>query len=84
VFQTTIAPVLATIGLVLGEYLLMSRFGLLAGTVVDGVDPTVTAWGLSAIGWILVLLPFGLLGVGYVVSRARTSVNEELLRDVIS
>ena len=44
-FQTTIAPILATIGLVLGEYLLMSRFGLLAGTVADGVDPTVTSWG---------------------------------------
>ena len=63
-FQTAIAPILATIGLVLGEYLLMSRFGLLAGTVADEVDPTVTPWGLSIIGWVLVLLPFALLGVG--------------------
>jgi amino acid transporter len=84
VFQTIIAPILATIGLVLGEYLLMSRFGLLAGTVADGVDPTVDSWGLSLIGWILVILPFALLGVGFLVSRARTSVNEELLRDVLS
>jgi amino acid transporter len=83
-FQTIIAPILATIGLVLGEYLLMSRFGLLAGTVADGVDPSVTSWGLSIIGWVLVILPFALLGVGYLVSRARTSVNEELLRDVLS
>ena len=84
IFQTIIAPVLATVGLVLGEYLLMSRFGLLAGTVAEGVDPTVTSWGLSAIGWVLVLLPFALLGAGYVVSRLRTSVNEELLRDEVS
>jgi amino acid transporter len=84
VFQTFIAPVLATVGLVLGEYLLMSRFGLLAGTVAEGVDPTVTPWGLSVIGWVLVILPFALLGIGYLVSRARTSVNEELLRDVLS
>ena len=83
-FQTTIAPILATIGLVLGEYLLMSRFGLLAGTVAEGVDPTVTSWGLSIIGWVLVLLPFALLGVGYLLSRVRTSVNAELLRDVLS
>ena len=84
VFQTSIAPILATVGLVLGEYLLMSRFGLLAGTVADGVDPTVDSWGLSAIGWVLVLLPFALLGLGYLVSRARTSVNQELLRDVLT
>ena len=84
VFQTTIAPILATIGLLLGEYLLMSRFGLLAGTVAEGVDPTVTPWGLSIIGWVLVILPFALLGAGYLVSRARTSVNGELLRDVLS
>ena len=84
VFQTIIAPILATIGLLLGEYLLMSRFGLLAGTVAEGVDPTVTPWGLSVIGWVLVILPFALLGAGYLVSRARTSVNGELLRDVLS
>lgn len=84
IFQTLIAPILATVGLVLGEYLLMSRFGLLAGTVAEGVDPTVTPWGLSAIGWVLVLLPFALLGAGYLVSRLRTSVNEELLRDEVS
>ena len=50
VVQTIIAPVLATIGLILGEYLLMSRFGLLAGTVAEGVDPTMSSWGLSPIG----------------------------------
>ncbi len=84
VFQTMIAPVLAIIGLVLGEYLLMSRFGLLAGTVAEGVDPTVTPWGLSPIGWVLIALPFALLLAGFLVSRARRAVNQDLLRDVLS
>ena len=54
------------------------------GALRFGVDPTVTSWGLSVIGWVLVLLPFALLGVGYLLSRLRTSVNAELLRDVLS
>ena len=83
-FVTIIAPVLACIGLLLGEYLLMSRFGLLAGTVADGVDPTVTPWGLNALGWFLTLLPFAVLAVGFILSRTRKSVNEELLKDVIT
>lgn len=84
VFQTIIAPVLAIVGLVLGEYLLMSRFAILAGTAAEGVDPTVTPWSMSVVGWVLVLLSFAVLVVGFVVSYARKSVNEELLRDVIS
>ncbi|WP_231556330.1 APC family permease [Cryobacterium sp. MLB-32] len=83
-FQTVIAPILATIGLVLGEYLLMSRFGLLAGTVADGVDPTVTPWGLSPIGWVLVCIPFVLLLVGYLGSALSKSENESLVKDVLS
>ncbi len=83
-FQTLIAPVLAGIGLILGEYLLMSRFGLLAGTVAEGVDPTVTSWGLSPIGWVLVGLPFALLAGGYVLSLISHSENEELVKDVLS
>ncbi|MEO6201011.1 MAG: APC family permease, partial [Cryobacterium sp.] len=84
IFQTLIAPILATIGLILGEYLLMSRFGLLAGTVAEGVDPTVTPWGLSGIGWVLVVLPFALLAGGYALLRTRKSENESLVRDVLS
>jgi amino acid transporter len=83
-FQTVIAPVLAGIGLVLGEYLLMSRFGLLAGTVAEGVDPTVTSWGLSPIGWVLVALPFALLAAGYVLSLVSHKENEELVTDILS
>ncbi|MGV8877272.1 MAG: APC family permease [Rhodoglobus sp.] len=86
VFVTLIAPLLALIGLILAEYLLMSRFGLLAGdlTLAAGIDPTVTAFGLNAFGWILVLSPFIVLVIGYIVSLLRTNVNEELLEDVIS
>jgi hypothetical protein len=52
--------------------------------VAEGVDPTVTAWGLSTIGWVLILLPFGLLLVGWIMARLRSGVNEELLKDVVS
>ena len=84
IFVTMIAPILAAIGLALGLYLLMSRFALLAGTVAEGVDPTVTPWALSPLGWVLVLLPFITLVAGYVVSRMRTKVNSELVDDVVS
>ncbi|MBG6213010.1 MAG: APC family permease [Cryobacterium sp.] len=84
IFQTLIAPVLATVGLLLGEYLLMSHFGLLAGTVADGVDPTTTSWGLSTIGWVLVALPFVLLIGGYIFSRLQNHENDDLVRDVLS
>jgi amino acid transporter len=84
IFQTIIAPVLAILGLAVGAYLLMSRFAILAGTAAEGVDPTVTPWSMNAIGWTLVLLPFVVLLVGFIVSRARRNVNEELLRDVVS
>ena len=84
VFQTVISPVIAVIGLALGEYLLMSRFGLLAGTVAEGVDPSVTPWGLNALGWVLVALPFVLVLVGVLLSRVQRTENEELVRDVLS
>jgi len=84
VFQTTIAPAIAGVGLILGEYLLMSRFGLLAGTVSDDPAAANEPWGLSVLGWVLVLLPFVLLGVGYILARTRRSVDDVLLRDVLS
>jgi amino acid transporter len=84
IFQTVIAPVLATAGLIIGEYLLMSRFGLLAGTVAEGVDPTTTSWGLSIIGWVLVALPFVVWVVGWLYSRVRSNVNADLLKDIVS
>jgi amino acid transporter len=71
VWKSVVAPILAALGLLMGEYLLMSRFGLLAGTVAKGVDPTAQAWGLSFLGYVLVFLPFVVFIIGAVVGVAR-------------
>lgn len=83
-FQALVAPLLATAGLAVGLYLLMSRFGLLTGAVAEGVDPTTTAWGLSGLGWFMVVLPFGVLALGYVFALIRHKDNADLIRDVIT
>ena len=84
-WNTLVAPALAAAGLLVGLYRLMSRFGLLAGTVAEGVDPTTQSWGLNATGWVLVLLPFAVLVVGAVVGAARRrDENEDAVRDLVS
>jgi amino acid transporter len=84
-WNTLVAPALAAIGLLVGLYLLMSRFGLLAGTVAEGVDPATQAWGLNATGWVLVLLPFVVLAAGAAVGAARRrEENEDAVRDLVS
>jgi amino acid transporter len=84
-WSTVTAPVLAGLGLLTGLYLLIGRFGLLAGTVPEGVDPTVTAWTLSATGWTLVLLPFAVFLAGLAVGTAlsRRAESRPALRDVV-
>ena len=84
-WSTVAAPILAALGLLTGLYLLIARFGLLAGTVPDGVDPTVTAWRLSATGWTLVLMPLAVFLVGLVVGTvlSRTADQRPALRDVV-
>ncbi|MBP2215647.1 APC family permease [Arthrobacter sp. CAN_C5] len=84
IFVTIIAPIVAFVGLLIGEYLLMSRFGLLAGTTAEGVDPSVTPWGLSPLGWVLIALPFVVLVIGYLYSRVAAPENEEFIRDELS
>lgn len=85
VWHTLVAPVLAIIGLSVAVWLLMSRFGLLAGTVAEGVDPTQQAWGLNVTGWVLVLLPFVAFVVGWVVGVLRTGrENEDLVKDLVN
>ena len=68
-----------------GEFLLMSRFNLLAGTVADGVDPSLpeSAWALSPLGWFLVLLPFIALVVGIVVGALNKKENANLTKDIL-
>jgi amino acid transporter len=84
-WSTTAAPILAGLGLLIGLYLLISRFGLLAGTVPDGVDPSTTPWTLSGTGWTLVLLPFVVLVVGFVLGTAvaRRSGRSRELSDIL-
>ncbi|WP_243060125.1 APC family permease [Nocardioides sp. SR21] len=85
VWNTVIAPVLAIVGLGLGAYLIMARFGLLAGTVAEGVDPTTQSFGLSGTGWTLVLAPFVIFVVGMVVGQLRRSEeNEDAVADFVS
>ncbi|HLP24026.1 MAG TPA: APC family permease [Microbacteriaceae bacterium] len=86
-WQGTIAPAIATVGLALGLYLLMSRFNLLASTAPEGVDPSLpeSAWALNTLGWFLVLSPFIAGAIGYVVAIARkSSENDEITEDILS
>ena len=86
VWQGKIAPALAAIGLLLGEYLLMSRFNLLAGTVADGVDPSLpeSAWALSPLGWFLVLLPFIAGIIGFIVAAVQGKEKAAMTEDILS
>jgi amino acid transporter len=84
-WHTVIAPILAFIGLMLGEYLLMSRFGLMAGTAPAGVDPTTHSWALNATGWVLVLLPFVVLVLGFLYGfLIRSRENEDAVKDLVT
>ena len=86
VWNSKIAPGLAIVLLLSGLYLLMSRFNLLAGTVADGVDPSLpeSAWALSGLGWFLVLLPFIAMVIGYVVASVKKDKNGALVKDFAS
>jgi amino acid transporter len=85
IWNTVLAPLLAIAGLGAGLYLLIARFGLLAGTAPDGVDPAVTAWSLNATGWVLVALPFVTLVAGALIGAARRrSGNSSAVADLVS
>ncbi len=85
VWNTIIAPISAAILLILGEYLLTSRFGLLAGTVAEGVDPSTQAWGLNLTGWILISAPFLLFVIGTLWGSIRQDKeNVDAVADLVS
>jgi amino acid transporter len=84
VWSTLVAPIVAIAGLTLGMYLLMSRFGLLAGTAAEGVDPATESWGLSALGWFLVALPFIVFAAGVAVGTLRRGRNTEAMADLVT
>ena len=85
VFRTTIAPILGFVGMVVGLYLLMSKFALLAGTTRDGVDPTTTDWAMNGTGWFIVLLPFVVFLIGLVVGLTRRGAdNSNMVEEMMS
>jgi amino acid transporter len=86
VWKTVIAPAASAVLLALGLYLVMSRFNLLAGTVPDGVDPSLpeSAFLLNPLGWFLVLLPIIALVAGYVMALVNKKENEQLVKDFAS
>jgi hypothetical protein len=66
-------------------YLLVSRFGLLAGTVAEGSDPAAQTFALSTTGWVLVAAPFVAFAVGLVVGvRRHARADDPALRDLVS
>lgn len=85
-WNSKIAPGLSIVLLIAGLYMLMARFNLLAGTVADGVDPSLpeSAWALSTLGWILVMSPFIAMVIGYAVSALKKDKNEALIKDFAS
>lgn len=86
VWQSKIAPIVAIIALALGEYLLMSRFNLLAGTVPEGVDPSLpeSAWQMNTLGWVLALSPFIAAVIGYIWAMADKKAKNSIADDVLS
>jgi amino acid transporter len=86
-WSTLIAPALSIVGLAIGAYLVMARFGLLAGedAVAAGVDPTAQTFGLSTFGWLLVLSPFITFVVGMLIGAVRRSAeNEDAVADLVT
>ena len=86
VWRSKVAPIASAIALAVGLYLLMSRFNLLAGTVPEGVDPSLpeSAWQLNTLGWVLVLLPFIAALVGYLYAVVNKKENASLVKDILS
>jgi hypothetical protein len=86
VWRSKVAPIAAAIGLAVGLYLLMSRFNLLAGTVPEGVDPSLpeSAWQLNGLGWGMVLTPFIAALIGYVYAMVNKKENASLVKDILS
>jgi len=82
-FKAIIAPVLSVLMLVVGEYLLMSRFNLLSG-LAPTPEEAGNAWALSSLGWFLVLLPFVALVIGFIWGLINKHDEGKLSEDVLS
>ncbi len=86
IWKGTIAPIGAAILLTIGLYLLMARFNLLSELAPAGVDPSLpeSAWQLSPLGWILVLLPFIVAIIGVIVAMVKKIDNSIITKDIMS
>jgi len=86
IWKGTIAPIGAAILLTIGLYLLMARFNLLSELAPAGVDPSLpeSAWQLSPLGWILVLLPFIVAIIGVIVATVKKIDNSIITKDIMS
>ncbi len=82
IWQGKIAPAVALLGLLAGEYLLMSRFNLLGG-LAPTPEEAGNPWALSTLGWVLVLLPFVAAVVGVIWGRM-SGANSKATADVLS
>jgi amino acid transporter len=84
VVKTVIAPTIAIVGLSVAGYLVMARFGLLAGTSSNAED-SLKPFALSSTGWTLVLAPFVVLVIGSVLGAVRRNAeNEDAVADLVS
>ena len=87
VLKVLVAPLLAIVGLLVGEYLLMSRFNLLGGLAsADVTDPTAAdaIWKLSDLGWVLALSPFIALALGALWSVINKNDDSKMSADILS
>ncbi|MFJ6158776.1 APC family permease [Pseudarthrobacter sp. NPDC092202] len=82
VWNTLIAPLLGLVSIIVAEYLLLSRFGLISGTA--GVDSP--AWEMNATGWVLAALPFAtfLIALVYGYRLERKKSDDEVLKEFVS
>lgn len=83
IFKAVIAPALSALLLSVGLYLLMSRFNLLSG-LAPSPEESGNAWSLTTLGWILVLLPFMALVVGFIWGLINKKENAKMSADILS
>ena len=85
-WKGTIAPIGAAILLTVGLYLLMARFNLLSELAPADVDPSLpeSAWMLSPLGWVLILLPFIVAIIGVIVATVKKVDDTMITKDVMS
>jgi ABC-type maltose transport system permease subunit len=83
IFKALIAPMLSVFALLVGLYLLMSRFNLLSG-LAPSAEESGNAWSMTTLGWTLVLLPFAALVIGYIWGLVNKNDDSKMSDDILS